>query len=655
MVTGGVAELDVQWALHGKDAHSGEYDILAWSTGALDRANFADAISRFHLGELSTLPQVAVSYARLGDQPAVGYLALAIDEFGAHGRWTAHDRIGRPITYTRYFCLPYQRMAELAVGYLSTYEALRRVKLPEASGPPLRVRLAAPTARLLGIDPLAMRVAALLLVGRPVCILGADATSIDERLRFIDTVMDLLPYGLRARMTAATWTRATHGGHRFRLFFSSAPRQGSQADHVVTWGEPDGVPVPDGPPAEYLGWLEDNVGSLARLADLTGEMGFSRKDALQVLETTLATRHRFHFQLPALRASTGPVAAQDPAVRDPASKEPPPALVRDDAGEAALRACAEHAKLANPTRLRSDIALINGLAEGEIDEDRRQCYQDLITRLGLLRHDIPARAKDVDRLYDALLRMAFGTPLGYHAYCRVERCTGITVGDPPHQELLAALVRAGLADPLVSAIVHWHLRRTDEKNLNRWLVSGEVDPVQLINLLARDWRYPQHARIVCDVTLEYLKRAPRRYVPLQVRLALREHGFLARALQKRHPDEDQYQVDTLHQFLTAAYPQSVLTPGRDLSRNTILQILNGSGPPPTPALLSAVLMLVNKPGTWQLAWRTYVNGSVTLQKLDESTLARVRGRLPHVDTATIAVAPEPQTTNPARPGGDMIG
>jgi hypothetical protein len=211
-----------------------------------------------------------------------------------------------------------------------------------------------------------------------------------------------------------------------------------------------------------------------------------------------------------------------------------------------------------------------------------------------------------------------------------------------------------MADPLVSAIVHWHLGRTDEKNLNRWLASAEVDPVQLIELLARDWRYPQHARIVCDVTLECLKKAPRRYVPLQVRLALRQHGFLARALQKRHPDEDQYQVDALHQFLTAAYPQSALTPGRDLSRNTILQILSRSGPP-TPALFSAVLMLLDKPGTWQLAWRAYVNGSITSLKLGESTLARVRDRLPRIDAATIAAAPEPATADPARPGGDMIG
>ena len=62
-----------------------------------------------------------------------------------------------------------------------------------------------------------------------------------------------------------------------------------------------------------------------------------------------------------------------------------------------------------------------------------------------------------------------------------------------------------------------------------------------------------------------------------VKAALREHGFLALALQKRHPDKDQYQVYALHNFLKAAYPQPAATPGQDLSKNAIEQILNGTG------------------------------------------------------------------------------
>jgi hypothetical protein len=60
----------------------------------------------------------------------------------------------------------------------------------------------------------AMRTAALVLTRRPVCVLGAREASVDDRLQFIDTVMAMLPYGIRTRMSAATWTRATFRGHK---------------------------------------------------------------------------------------------------------------------------------------------------------------------------------------------------------------------------------------------------------------------------------------------------------------------------------------------------------------------------------------------------------------------------------------------------------
>ena len=79
-MTSGTIPVRVEWALEGKQPDGEDYRILASSTGELNSANFADALSRFQLGELTTLPQVSVSYARLADQPGVGYLALAIDD-----------------------------------------------------------------------------------------------------------------------------------------------------------------------------------------------------------------------------------------------------------------------------------------------------------------------------------------------------------------------------------------------------------------------------------------------------------------------------------------------------------------------------------------------------------------------------------------------
>ena len=628
----GRLEVEAQWALYGASPDGAGHRILASSTGALSRANFADAVSRFKLGAVDRLPQVSVSYARLADQPGVGYLALAIDDFAADRRRTMRDRNGRKVIYTSYFCLPYRPLTELAIGYLGSYQALRGLTLPACDGPPLSISLFPPTLPVVGVDPLAIRVAALLLAGRPVCVLGADATSTDERLRFIDTVMDLLPYGLRARMTAATWTRATHSGHRFRLFFSSAPCPGRPADQVVTWGQPDQVAIPDGPPAEYLRWLEDNVRPLARLAGLTGERGFGQHDILQVLELAVAGSGA------PSPATDAPAAAAEKESHDPGRPGTSAAATGGDAGEDALRRCAEHLLLANAARLRSDIGLVGKLAAGEVSEDRRQRYRALIAELGLLRHDAAIEGKDAERLCDALLALAFGAPVSYQAYCQLEKCAGVHPGDAPRRELLAAVARAGLPDLAAAAIVGWHLKESDEKQLNRWLASGETDAVTMINLLASPWTHPQHARIFCDVTLECLTKTRERYDPLQLRAALRAHGFLAGSLQRRHPDDDQYQVSTLYQFLRAAYPQANATPGQGLSRAAILQVLAGSDRPPTPALLAAVVMLAARPEGSQLAREAYAYGSLTLMNLDEPTRTRLLARLPEITRASFPVA-----------------
>jgi hypothetical protein len=645
-----------QWALEGKQPDGEDYRILACSTGDLNRAHFADALSRFQLGELKDLPQVSVSYARHGTERGLSYLALAIHWYATEGQRYAdgvsqRDNQGRPTAYTSYFCLPYHRLAEAAVNYRAMHEALSALTLTVADGPPKEVPIAMPTSRTPAVHDFAVRVAPLLLTGEPVCVLGAEDTAMPERLEFIDAVMELLPYGFRSRMTAATWTRATNRNHRFRLFFSSDPRA-DEADHVVTWGEdPDLIRIPDGEPGEYFDWLQDNIGPLARLAELTSEMGFGRKDTLQAVEAVLGTRHRLHIRRrPAPSASPG----------QPKAPAAPPAPVLGDPGEDALVALVEVAKLPNQTRLRSEINFLKRFGEAKVSPDGRRRYQNLIGELGLLRPEAPIPEKHRDKLYDALLQLAFGTPLSYPAYCKLEKYACLPPGAAPPPALLAAIVRSGLDGPVVSAIVHWHLGQADEKRLNRWLISGQVDPVELIEILARDgWPYPEHARIVCDVTLDYLKKAANRYDTRAVQVALRQHGFLARALQQRHPDKDQYQVYALSRFLRAAYPQPASTPGQDLSNAAIQLILNGTRPP-TPALFSAVLMLLDRPESWQLAWTAYIHGSVTRPQFDPEVRARLRERIPPIDLApagpaAIEAPRPPPDQDPARPDEDMIG
>jgi hypothetical protein len=618
--------VSAQWALEGKQPDGQDYRILACSTGNLNRNHFAAALSRFQLGELNTLPQVSVSYAKHG--AAQSYVALAIHWYADEGQRYAdgveqRDNQGRPTAYTNYFCLPYKHLAAAAIGYLAMYKALCAVRLTVADGPPLDVPIPMPTSRTPAADDLAVCVAPLLLTGRPVCVLGAEGTSMLERLEFIDTVMELLPYGFRSRMTAATWTRATNRNHHFRLFFSSAPRA-DEPDHVVAWGEsPDLVGVAD-KEAEYLEWLQEHIGPLAHLADLTNEMGFSAKGTNQAVESALGMKPRFQPR-PVVRV---PDARQHPL--------PPPQPNRDS-GEEALYRCAEYVNQQRPASLRSRISFLKKFAEGDISDNQRVRYRDLITRLRLFQPDLPIDDRQAERLYSALLPMAFGIPLNYDDYCRVEWCAGVVPGQSPHTELLEAIVKTEIAEPSVRAIANWHLLKDDQKKLAKWLASGQVNAVQLIGLLARDWPYPQHAQVVCDVTLEYLAREPTRYDPSEIRRALGKHAFLARALQLRHPADDQYQVNALHGFLKAAFPIPARTPGQDISPGAIVEILN-TGYPPTPALLTAVLMLLDRPENWQLAWSAYIRGSLTLPSFDEPTLALMRSRLPQVDAAAVSPA-----------------
>jgi hypothetical protein len=274
-MTGVVTVVDVQWALYGKDAGASGDRVLACSAGDLAMVNFADAISRFQLGALHRLPQVSVSYAQ-PVKPGSGYLALAIHKPADDGQ-VALDEDGRPVTYTNYFCLPYGPLAAGGVTYQAVHEAVRDLRLPAADGATLRVTIAARPWPPPVIDPLALRVAALLLTGRSVCVLRAQHVPVAGRLGFIDTVMSLLPYGFRAKMTAATWTRATYRDHRFRLFFSDAPRGSERRDHVVSWDHPETAVITpqDGVAHEYLTWLEDTlIEPMARLNRLTEARGF---------------------------------------------------------------------------------------------------------------------------------------------------------------------------------------------------------------------------------------------------------------------------------------------------------------------------------------------------------------------------------------------
>ena len=426
-MTGRTVRVTVEWALRGKADRPGE-DILGWSTGNLNRRNFEEVIGRFALGapEQLQLPQVAVSYVH-ADGQGTDYLALAIHDYEADPERTS---IGRLTQVTRYFCVPYRELAEGAITYQAMYEAFSPARLPERNGPVLICDIAVRPPRLPRPGDLALLVAALLLTGRPVCVLGVEAVGVADRLAFIDLVMSLLPYGLRAKMAAATWTRPTHRDHKFRLFFSDTPRTKSPPDHVVTWGateHPAATPEGDHAP-RYLAWLTETVSQpMALLAGMTEPTGFSLKSVDHALELA-----RVPGQEP------GPFSAdgQASAVRTRSGPIPRPTT---DPTEAVLLRCVAELNAQNPAGLMDCISALRTICAAQPASARpgsRRRYQQIATHYRLLRPGLQLYGHE-NEFYDMVLELAFNVPLDYQGYCQVEDCM-LGVGQSGEERSTAA-------------------------------------------------------------------------------------------------------------------------------------------------------------------------------------------------------------------------
>ena len=288
----GTVPVTADWALWGKESHDAGYRLLEYSDGPVPGDTFVEVLNRYSPGTLEDLPQVTVSWLR--DHAQRNYVAIAIHDT-EHGRY---DAGGRQIVFTRYFCVRYEELAAGAVSYHSMYRELGKSRLGVNSRSRIKAELprfsaapAGPAPRALAAAPqpgtpasgLAIRVAALLLTGQPVCILGANRIALDMRLRFLDEVMSLLPYGMRSRLSASTWVSSTFQEHKLRLFFASARRQAD--DHVVTWDRPDPAPIRHRYADDYLSWLINGVHEpAALLAGVNEQMGFGQADIAMMLE-----------------------------------------------------------------------------------------------------------------------------------------------------------------------------------------------------------------------------------------------------------------------------------------------------------------------------------------------------------------------------------
>ena len=246
--------VSVGWALWGKrPGTSQDYSVLASSAEPLSEQEFASVLTHFvpgtpptEPGRPDSLPWVTLSRVGVAQQV---YLGISIEN-----ATDTVDGTGRPITSTSYFCIPYAEVRATPVSYVALCRQLAEVDLPYQGGS--LIHLAVPR-----LDPQAVAAdiirdfgeaevtaAAAMVLSGTVSIVGSEGTTLDGRLRFLDAVAALLPYGYRAGYTASTWSDSGTL-HPIRIAFASRPRQDAAA---LRWGGPPPAAVDGAAGGAYL-------------------------------------------------------------------------------------------------------------------------------------------------------------------------------------------------------------------------------------------------------------------------------------------------------------------------------------------------------------------------------------------------------------------
>jgi hypothetical protein len=550
-----------EWALWGKKAGDIGYHQLDCSAGKISSENFDQVITRYSPGTPESLPQVTISW--LSDKSQANYLAIAIhDRVHPAGRPGPRPRAAEPAPFdahgretvrTSYYCVPFADVAEHGVSYRAMYEAFRAEPLPRDLRAPVTVKLAAgPDSSAATPADFALRVAALLLAGKPVCMLGAGHLTVTERLGFLDTVASLLPYGARTRLSASTWTSSTYQNHRFRLFFAGQAR--NRDDHLVMWDQAGTVPVTDPVAGAYLAWLSaDPRRRIAQLARALQPMSFTGSDAALMLARIGAAEEQTPTQLPGRPPTDG---SPDLTVAD------------------LLVSCGERLESSEPEQeLKADITELRLRLSEERTDAERQEYQDIIRDHDLLREDLQVLATTRAQFYDILLSLAFADPLSYADYCGIEDCANIQPGQVPHRSLLAAIGKRNLTGSLMRQLLQ--LLRECEPSVT---TGGRLSSADLVALAADRALQPGHAQLAYDALAVHPDAGGH-----GLRRALRQHGYLAAALEQRHRSDSGYQVLVLHDLLQLAY-------GPSLDRSAVWKILRNEPHQRTAALDAAVLI-----------------------------------------------------------------
>jgi hypothetical protein len=590
-------EITAEWALWGKESRDAGYRLLECSAGPADADLFTTVITRYSPGTLETLPQVTVSWLRHDGMGRCVGLAIHDTEAGRY------DVAGRTIMFTRYFCVPYEEMARSAVSYEELYAAVQRFRLEPGDRAPVRVELHRPGVRGVARDPLTMRVAALLMTSKPVCVLGAEGSGFTDRLRFVDRVAALLPYGMRSELSAATWASSTFEEHKFRLFFASTARRGD--DHVVRWRQPEDRAIGHRYADDYLSWLvhggDDPEDALAGKTELYGSEFEQPKILMRLEQLGVSYRER---------AQSAPGHALVPA-----SSHRSPAL-RPDAGDV-FRSCGQRLRGGSPNFLDSELERLRACLADPVTEADRNRFQQIVAEQGLLRADTPVKKAHQQPFYRMVLQLAFGISLDYQAYCAVEECAGGVL----RESLLLAMAPGRLTDPRARLLV---LHAMGGKELRKALRTWPLPVAALVAAAADSELRPAHAKILCEIVIDELEDCAESMDRRALREALVRHGHLAQVIARLYSGQHQYQMEQLGRLLRAAY-------GAKLNDPAILEVLASRTEPPTHALFAAVGAMVApaQAPLWQYA---FCHGVLSTLRVDSRKRGQLLASLPPGDT-----------------------
>ncbi|TDD11888.1 hypothetical protein E1292_03425 [Nonomuraea deserti] len=557
--------LTAHWAILGKTPESlDDYSVIRCSSGAISNAEFGMWLKAFTSGtmEPKALPRVATSYFAADGEPWLG-LSLQREP-------DSQDGFHRPYAMTYYVCV---RWADVVAGpstvsYRALYEALAEEDF--SGDAPFGLSLAAYDERHLAdqVNGTARRAAALLLTGRPVCVVRAGHLPPDRRLDFLDAVAALLPYGFRHTLAVSTWTNSA-SRHRIRLSFAEVPP--THGAWELPW-EADDRPASFPPQALlYEKELERYQGD--DLCDLVGWLGtlVEPRDFDDVSHRAAASR------LLRGRASDRGTAYGGQSVVRP----PKPSV------EQLLHQCRESIAHAEEQRLGALTAQLAERARDRVTDQDRKTYRVFIRANPIRPPERLSGSAVVRDFFEILLRLLYAAPM--HA-ADVEEML-VDLGGQRRLEhglspaLLAAMSKLLPASAPSGRLLIAYLQGPE--HLHKVLAVMSEDELCHVAVRSRN-------RKVLEIVIT---EADRRALPTDprgmeaVRYALARHRYLIEAISSICAAEEsvvRYQ-DVLwvghRRYLTSADIKEILADLDSPPRTFLLAIMTLGAPGTAPALL----------------------------------------------------------------------